>query len=40
MTEFDFVGSTVICQACRKEFELQENDLFRCEKCVPKEESK
>jgi Zn finger protein HypA/HybF involved in hydrogenase expression len=34
MTEFDFVGSTVICEVCRKEFELEENDLFRCEECL------
>ena len=29
----DFVGSTVVCEVCRKEFELYENDLFRCEEC-------
>ena len=29
----DFVGSTVVCEVCRKEFELYENDLFRCEGC-------
>ena len=34
MTEFDFVGSTVDCEVCRKSFELEENDLFRCEKCL------
>jgi predicted amidophosphoribosyltransferase len=32
--EFDFVGSTVVCEKCRKEFELYDNDLWVCEECA------
>lgn len=31
--EFDFIGSEVICEGCRKPFELYDNAIWLCENC-------
>ena len=31
--EFDFVGSLVVCESCRNEFELYDNAVWLCENC-------